>query len=406
MTRLLFLTESFHPVLGGGEAHIRSLSRRLVAAGMPCLVVTRRSETALLREESLDGVRVRRVAPAGPARTGKYKMVPAALAALIAERDRYDVLVVRGTRILGLPGLIAARALGKRVVLQAELNGEMSGEVYSFGRLQAGSRAARLLAAGVALRNRLLLDADAYVAMSRQIAAEFEAAGVPRERIALIPHGVDTERFRPAAPGEPAVLRARLGLPADAVIVTYTGRLLEGKGLDTLLDAFRDARARRPDLYLLCVGSGSGQALSIEERLQARVATEGLAAAVRLTGRRDDVAEILRASDVFAFPSVFEALGLSLVEAAATGLACVGTRTGGIVDVIEDGRSGLLVAPGDAAGLTQALLRLAAEPALRAALGRAARAGAAARFDEAVHARSYAALFRELQRRSWPRRAA
>lgn len=406
MTRVLFLTESFHPVLGGGEQHILRLARRLAADGMPAMVVTRQSEASWPRSETLDGVAVRRVPPAGPARTGKYGMLPAALAALGRERDRYDVIVVRGTRVLGLPGLLAARALGKRVVLQAELNGEMSGEVYTWGRLSAGSVAARVIRAGVAVRNRLMRDADACVAMSRRIAAEFEAAGVPRARVALIPHGVDGARFRPPAPGEKAALRARLGLPAEALIVTYAGRLLSGKGLETLLEAFLEARTRCAELQLLLVGSGAGQALSIEARLRERAAAAGPLAGVHFAGRSDDVAAHLRASDVFVLPSVFEALGLSLVEAAASGLACVGTRTGGIVDVIEHERSGLLVEPGDAAGLAAALLRLAADATLRGALGGAARARARERFDEAEQARRYQALFAELHGAGADRRTA
>jgi len=104
VTRVLFLTESFHPVLGGGEGHVRDLSRRLAASGVAATVVTRRGERAWPAEETLDGVRVVRVPPAGPGRTGKYAMVPAALLALRRETAAYDVLVVRGTRVLGLPG--------------------------------------------------------------------------------------------------------------------------------------------------------------------------------------------------------------------------------------------------------------------------------------------------------------
>jgi glycosyltransferase involved in cell wall biosynthesis len=406
LTRVLFLTESFHPVLGGGEQHILRLSRRLVAAGMPATVVTRQSEAAWPREESLGGVRVLRVPPAGGARSGKYKMVPAALCALFRERKRYDVLIVRGTRVLGLPGLLAARALGKPVVLQAEVNGEMSGEVFTWGRLATGSPGARLVRAAFAARNVLVRDADCFVAMSRRIAGELAEAGVPNEKVALVPHGVDTARFRPAEPVEKLDLRRRLGLPAGAVVVSYAGRLLRGKGLETLVEAYAAARATEPRLLLLLVGSGAGQSLSIEAELRERVQRDGLDAGVRFAGQADNVDDFLRASDIFALPSVFEALGLALVEAAACGLACIGTRTGGIVDVIEDGRSGLLIEPDDTAGLTRALLRLASDAGLRERLGAAARAHACARFDEQDAAAAYSVLFRELHARGLPGRRA
>lgn len=400
MTRVLFVTESFHPVLGGGEQHVLRLSRRLSASGMAATVLTRQSEAAWPREETLDGVRVVRVPPPGPARSGKYKMVPAALLALAREGAHHDLWVVRGTRVLGMPALLAARWLQRPVVMQAEVNGELSGEVYTWGRFAAGSAPARLVRAGVALRNLMLCDADAFVAMSRRIAAELAEAGVPPHKIALIPHGVDLARFRPATPAEKAALRERLGLPAAAFIATYTGRLLRGKGLETLLDAFSAARARAALLHLLLVGSGAGQSLSVEKTLRGRVSAEGLEHQVTFAGHVESVEDYLRASDAFAFPSLFEALGLSLVEAAACGLPCIGSRTGGIVDVIEDGASGLLVPPGDAKALAEALVRLASEPGLCASLGRAARACAAMRFDEAVAVLAYRTLFRELHSRN------
>jgi glycosyltransferase involved in cell wall biosynthesis len=100
----------------------------------------------------------------------------------------------------------------------------------------------------------------------------------------------------------------------------------------------------------------------VEDDLRARAALSPLAGRVVFTGHVADVAPYLRASDIFAFPSQFEGLGISLVEAAACGLACIGSRTGGIVDVIEHGRSGLLTEPGDVVGLTDAILRLARDP--------------------------------------------
>lgn len=115
------------------------------------------------------------------------------------------------------------------------------------------------------------------------------------------------------------------------------------------------------------------------------------------TGRVDDVAPWLRASDLFVFPSEFEALGLSLIEAAACGLPAVGARTGGIVDVIEDGVSGLLFTPGDTAGLAAAVRALVADPRRRDEMGRRARQIARDRFDVEDSVSRYAALFRGLR---------
>lgn len=386
MTAVLFLTESFHPVLGGGERHIRVLSERLVQRGLRCTVVTRRTEAAWPAVEELSGVRVVRVGPAGPARLRKYLMVGNAVRAVRSEP--FDVLVVRGTRVLGLPGYRAARRLGRPVVLQPELNGELSGEVYTWGTPLHRRPVRAVVEGAVALRNRSLRHADAFVAMSREIRAEMVAAGVDKQRVHLIPHGVDTDHFRPADKGP---LRAQLGLPADSLVITYTGRLLRGKGLASLLEAARSV----PGAHVVLVGSGAGQALSVEEELRASAGPN-----VTFAGRVDDVAPWLQASDVFAFPSEFEALGISLVEAAACGLACVGSRTGGIVDVLEHERNGLLVEPGNVAELAAALRRLAGDASLRARLGAAARETAVAHFDLDRSVERYRELFGSLSSRA------
>jgi len=300
--------------------------------------------------------------------------------------------------VLGLPGLVAARASGVPVVMQPETNGELSGEAWTWGKAWAAGPAGRLARGATALRNRWLRDADAFVAMSRAIRDEMLGAGIPGERIVLLPHGVDTERFRPATVEEKLALRSELGLPGG-VLAVYSGRLLRGKGLESLLDAFASIADKAEDLRLVLLGSGEGQALSVEDELRRRVAERGLGTRVTFTGRRERVEDYLRAADVFVFPSVFEALGIALVEAAACALPAVASRTGGIVDVVEDGVSGRLVAPGDTVALSEALLGLSADGALRSRMGREANTTALARFDERDGVERYRALFREVSSR-------
>jgi glycosyltransferase involved in cell wall biosynthesis len=397
LTRVLFLAESFHPVLGGGERHIRRLSAALAASGQSTLVLTRRGDAGWPADEMLDGVRVLRVGPSGSGPTGKYTMVPAVLAKLRALRDAFDVLVVRGTRVLGLPGLVAARALGKRVVLQCEVSGEMSGAIYTWGTaLESYPPATAAVALGVRARNLLFRDADAFVTISARTRDEFVAAGLPQERVRLIPHGIDVAAFRPADADEKRELRAALGLPALPRLVTFTGRLLRGKGVEVLVEAFARLATRRNDAHLVIVGSGAGQVLSIEDALRAQVEREGLSARVTFTGRVDNVADYLRASDVYVFPSFFEAMPLSLLEAASCGLPCVATRIGGVVDAIEDGRSGILVEPGDVSGLSAALGAVLDLPERGASLGAAARGRVLELFDEREKVLRYRELFEEI----------
>jgi glycosyltransferase involved in cell wall biosynthesis len=199
-------------------------------------------------------------------------------------------------------------------------------------------------------------------------------------------------------PGEKAALRRRLGLPATGLFFGYTGRLLRGKGLDVLLAAFAEVAATSPESHLVLVGSGADQALSVESDLRAEVSRRGLEARVTFAGRVDEVEAWLRAIDVFVFPSLYEALGISLIEAAATGLPCVASRTGGIVDVVGDGQTGVLVAPGSVGELAEAMRVLLGDPPRREALGAAAREDAVRRFDFGATVSRYRCLFAEAAR--------
>jgi glycosyltransferase involved in cell wall biosynthesis len=396
MTRLLFVAESFHPVLGGGERHVQDLSAALVASGLTAAVLTRRSERAWPSSETLNGVRILRVGPSGSGRFGKYAMVPNVLAAMWRERRAYDVVNVCGTRVLGLPVLLAGQVLGKPVVLQADMTGELTGEIYVWGTALHNRFVLRLLSPLMAVRNAFFRRAAAFVAISRLIEDECLAAGLRRERVVCIQHAADTVRFRPAASGEARALRARLGLPLDGVLAVFTGRLLKGKGLEILIEALARLAADHPNAHLVIVGSGRGQVLSVEDALRGDVAERGLASRVTFTGRVNNVEEYLRACDLFAFPSLYEGLPHSPLEAAAAGLPAVASRTGGIPDVVVHGQTGLLVEPGDVDGVTAALRTLLADTELRERFGRAAREVALARFSLAAVSARYQELFERL----------
>ncbi|MFZ1123005.1 MAG: glycosyltransferase family 4 protein, partial [Candidatus Binataceae bacterium] len=115
---------------------------------------------------------------------------------------------------------------------------------------------------------------------------------------------------------------------------------------------------------------------------------------VWLVGRVEDARSIFWALDIFAMPSLSEGLGVALLEAMACGLPAVASRIGGIVEAMDDGRTGILVAPGDASALVGALARLRAEASARIAMGAAARAMAVERFSMATMARRTVELYR------------
>jgi len=391
--RVCLLTESFHPIVGGGEVHARQLSEALIERGIPVLVVTQRRPRGVVRRETVGRIPVERVASGGGDRWGKYLMLPSSLLRLVRRRGRYDVIYVCGMRTLGLPALLAGGLLGKPVVLRAESRTEMSG-AYALDGSPGWLRP--LVAAALGLRNRLYGRAAAFVSISDDLTAEFVGSGAPEERITTILNGVDTSVFRPAAPGESTELRARLGLPNDAVIVVYTGKLNRGKGLEMLLRVWaRLSGGGTVAAHLVLVGGGANQFLSCEPELRAYVQA-GLSSVVTFTGYVTEVAEYLRAADIFTLPSDSEALPISLLEALACGLPAVVTETGGMPEVVHDGVEGRLVPVGDENGLNRALEELLSDEAKRREMGAAGRRTVERRFAIGAVAEAHERLFRRV----------
>ena len=217
----------------------------------------------------------------------------------------------------------------------------------------------------------------AVIAVSQAVANSITTSRFwprPMPPIEVVLHGADLASIRRGDHAR-AQARDRLGLAPSAPVVGSVGNFTAKKDHATLLAAAGLLAREDPDLRVVLVGVGP-----LEEQLRARTRELGLERNVLFTGLRDDVYEILPAFDVFALSSRYEGLPIALLEAMATGVACVATSVGGIPEVIVDGEHGILVEPGDPAALGAALGKLLANPDLRASIGDAAATRAAA-FD-------------------------
>ena len=132
------LTETYHPVVGGGETQARALGEGLAAGGWEVAILTRRSDAALKKVEQYDGLTVHRLRPVGSQHTRKWGLIFSALAQLWTLRRQYDLIFVSGFRILGIPAVMAAKLLGKPCVLKADSPGEMSGAFFTAGLRRIG----------------------------------------------------------------------------------------------------------------------------------------------------------------------------------------------------------------------------------------------------------------------------
>lgn len=216
--------------------------------------------------------------------------------------------------------------------------------------------------------------------------------GVPERKSRLLGNGIDTGRFQPGP--RDALLHAS-GFGADCVVVGTVGRVQAVKDHAGLVDAFAQLRATMPALAprlrLAVIGDGPQLA-----QLRAKVEAADLQEVVWLPGARSDVAALLGGLDVFAMSSLAEGTPGSALEAMACGLPVVGTRVGGLPEVIEDGVTGCLVPPADAAAMSAGLMRYIADPELARAHGAAGRQRVLRLYNISAMVAAYQALYDSL----------
>ena len=236
-----------------------------------------------------------------------------------------------------------------------------------------------------------LLKADAVISLNSELTEELVAGGIDPGRIRVIPNGVDCHQFSPPSVGERREARARLGIPPDGALAVFAGRLAEDKGIGYLLDAWRSIEQNfAGEPWTLVVAGAALGSNRYRERGERELRS------ARFLGRVPDVHPLLHAADVLVLPSLSEGLSNIVLEAMATGLPVVGTAIGGLREQIEDGVTGLLVAPRDADALVQALMTLLREPERRAKMGAAARIRVEQRYSLASMVDAYEDLYDRL----------
>jgi glycosyltransferase involved in cell wall biosynthesis len=192
-----------------------------------------------------------------------------------------------------------------------------------------------------------------------------EKDGFAKARIEVIQNGVDLPRYDRTL--DASALRARLGLDPGRRYVATIARFHPVKDHRTLLEAFSEVARAKLDVDLLLVGDGP-----LRADLERQAAELGLERRVRFMGVRDDVADILEASDVFALTSVSEAASITLLEAMASETPVVVTAVGGNVEIVRDGVDGLLAPRGDWRSIASAILRVLDNASLARSMSQAA----------------------------------
>jgi glycosyltransferase involved in cell wall biosynthesis len=287
--------------------------------------------------------------------------------------DRRVALVHTHSSVDSWLGALAARSLGLAVVRSRHVTIPIR----------------RRRALVYRLAHRVITSGEAV----RQLVA---AAGVPPERIVAVPPGIDTGRFHPGVSGER--VRAELGLTGP--VVGLVANIRGSKGHDVFLDSARAVLRRHPSARFLIVGDGVGYG-----DVERRVAALELGHAVVMTGFRRDIPEVMAALDVLTLPSLrSEASSQVIPQALAVGTPVVASTVGGSPELVENGVTGYLVPPGDAAALAAAVVATLDDTAGARAMARRGQARVTARFSmDAVMAHTIA-VYEEILAQTTARR--
>jgi len=222
--------------------------------------------------------------------------------------------------------------------------------------------------------------------------------GVVRGDIDVVLNGSNLARFNPSIDG--MTIRRELGIPSDAPLVLQMGRIFERKRQEDLVRAFAIARRRVPDLRCLIVGwdtpTRSGEFDTYGARLEHLRKEECLGDSLIISPARADAPHLMAAADIVVMPSLEEPFGLVVAEAMASGRPVIAAASGGIPEMIVDGKTGFLVAPRSPSDLADRLALLAGDASLRRLMGIAARRHAEEHLDETRLAHEFAPIYERL----------
>ncbi|HEY1317927.1 MAG TPA: glycosyltransferase family 4 protein [Gaiella sp.] len=370
--------------MGGPALHVTYLARGLATLGYETTLVAgdvARGEESMAFVADRAGVEIVRL----PGLSRELSPVRDALAAWhvarIIRRVRPDIVHTH-TAKAGAVGRIAALLAGtRRPVVVHTFHGHVL-RGY-FGR--AGTLLFR------AIETLLARVTDRLIAVSPEVRDELVGMKVaPLRKFSVVRLGIELEP-RVRFDGDPAEVRRRHGIAADAFVVGWFGRMTAVKRTDDLLTMLAALRVGGTDATLLLVGDGDDR-----ERLEERAHDLGLARSCLFVGYQEEVAPWYAICDAVVLTSASEGTPVTIIEALAAGRPVVATDVGGVRDVVDDGETGFLVPPRNTQALAERLRALAADPALRTAMGEAGRARVLERYAVDRLVRDVDALYREL----------
>ncbi|HUV72383.1 MAG TPA: glycosyltransferase family 4 protein [Clostridia bacterium] len=387
---VLMVIERFFPLSGGAETQSYQLSSGLLRNGLTVDIVTKKWRNDISEKETFkEGFRVFRIGPAGLGKVGEYLVGLRLAAFLFINFKHWNTYYINGglVNIFGSTAILVGKVLGKKVISKVETPGEL------FFTGPAALSPKRFVHPLIKLRLLVVKLSSLFIAQTPQVKKELLDFGIGQLKIKSFTNSVDTSFFRPVKSlTEKKQIREKYGLPIERVIVSFCGRLVERKGLTFLLKAWSKIETKKAILVL--IGSGRDQSDSVEDKLRSMV-KENKIRNVRFLGAqtRERVADMLKVSDIFVYPSIHpEGTALSVLEAMSCGVPVVVSNIGGLNDVVTNGKNGLTVPAGNSDKLGETLLELIANSQKYREIGQAGRRTVIGRYSTEKLVKEYQKL--------------
>ncbi len=236
----------------------------------------------------------------------------------------------------------------------------------------------------------IALIAHKIIAVSKFTANKLKKMIYFKDKISVIYNGIDTSIFELNNKEDRILIRKSLGIPDNAIIVICVANLYPAKGHETLLKAISLIYDKLPNLHVILAGKGQ-----LKDTIEKQANILRIQNRIHILGLRNDVPDLLKASDIFVLPSFSEAMPLSLLEAISSGLPVIATNVGGIPEIIEHKKSGFIIPPGDYKLLAMKILELAICDKERKDMGLQAKKIARKKFDISIMTSQYEAIYKE-----------
>jgi starch synthase len=381
--KVLMVTGAYHPEISSGGLQSQLMARAMRGRA-DVRVLTTAIDFTTPRYSTVEGVDVTRMHLRADSIPSKALAAMTTLPELARLVRWCDVVHIHGVSTKNILVTAMAKLIGRPIVLSLHTMGADEPEpIRRHGALIYQSFHA----------------ATRYLAVSRGLLDASRAAGIPSDRIELVPNGIDIEQFSPASAAEKRALRRDAGQDVAGPVILFVGYFSHDKQPRVLFDAWlRLLDEHGIDATAWFVGATKSDYFEVDPRIADGMvrdaAARGRSSGLIFTGPVHEVERYFRLADVFVLPSRREGLPVALMEAMSCGLPCVASRLPGATDtLIDDGVSGLLVPPEDVGAFARAIATMLQEPARAEAMGRAARQFVLDRFASPIIAERWLAVY-------------